>query len=97
MKIDKIDLKIIINMLYLEGKEVTSTQLTKKLFNISDRKDLQNKDANLRKRLMKLTKYGILEKINNNNKNYYIIKPNAIFIGFKGKEENIIFWIDVKP
>ncbi len=93
MRLDKFDVKIIMTILFLE-KDITSTQLAKIIFAPNTRSSLQDKDANLRKRLNKLVRYGILEKERNENKWCYQLKKGSIFLGFKSKDNQFI-WFQV--
>ena len=62
-------------------------------YNINGRKDMQDKDANIRKRLNKLCNYGILEKNIVNGKSYYSLKKGSIFLGIKGKD--YLIWYEI--
>ncbi len=92
MKIDKTDVKIILNMLFI-NKTVTTTELAKIVYNINSRKEMQDKDSNIRKRLNKLCNYGILDRHTNNGKSYYSIKKGSIFLGIKGKD--YLVWYEI--
>jgi len=90
MNIDKIDLEIIMTMLFLE-EDVTTTHLAKVIYDPNDRKELQDKDANLRKRMNKLVKYGILEK-KKNKYWYYQLVRGSVLIGFKTSNGQIVMF-----
>ncbi len=94
MRIDKIDIKIILALLLFEDFKWTTTSLTKLIYDgIRDRRDLQNLDSNIRKRLKKLVKYGILTEkdvnINGNVVKIYSLNKDSIFIGFKSSDSKI--------
>jgi len=88
--IDKDDLKIVLALLLFEGKELTTTKLVKLIYNVNDEYQLRGLDSNIRKKLEKLTKYGILIKEELNGKTVYKLNKEAIFIGFKIKDGPII-------
>jgi len=92
MRLDKVDAKIVLTILFLE-KDITSTQLAKMIYNPSSRRELQDKDANLRKRLNKLVRYGILKKVKNHNGYWcYTVEDGSVLLGFMGKEDQFVLF-----
>ena len=89
MRLDRIDVEIVLNMLISRGS-LTSTKLAKNIYNVKDRRKLQDLDANIRKKLEKLVRYGILNKSVENGKFVYEIAKDRVFIGFK-TEDGFIF------
>jgi len=69
---------------------LTSTKLAKNIYGVRDRRKLQDLDANIRKKLDKLVRYGILNRTAQNGKFVYEIAKDRVFIGFK-TEDGFIF------
>ena len=79
MKIDKIDIEIFKTM--IEGKEATTTQIAKKLFQPKDDYELRIKDNFIRMRLKKWVNLGVLEMKEENGKKIYTISKDKVFLG----------------
>ena len=65
----------------MEGRDTTTTNLAKVIFQPKNDYELRIKDNFIRARLKKWTKFGILEKRENEGKTFYTVKPESIFIG----------------
>ena len=70
-------------------RPLTSTTLAKLIYNLESKNKIQDYDANIRKKLKKLEKYGILKKTVENGKYVYEISEGSVFIGFKVKDRMI--------
>ena len=88
MILDKVDVEIVLNMI-TSRRPLTSTTLAKLIYNLENKNKIQDYDANIRKKLKKLEKYGILKKTVENGKYVYEISEGSVFIGFKVKDRMI--------
>lgn len=85
--IDETDLTILRTLLELDkrGEDVTTSRVARDIFDIKDRKDYQEKDNIIRKRLKKLTEAGLVieseEEENNRVFRTYNVDPDSIVMG----------------
>lgn len=86
MNIDDLDIGI---LAYLsDNSQCTTTELSKKLFEPKDNRELVKIDANIRYRLKRLVESGVVTNINTKPA-YYDLNKSKVFFGFGDLKVNL--------
>lgn len=93
MNVDKTDMKIMKAMWMMEDEQITTTDLAKRVFDVSERYDVQKKDSLIRGRLKKLLRYGLILENRDDDVRHYALNPMHCFFGVK--VDNSIVWISI--
>lgn len=93
INLDDIDAKILKEMFFLDGHPIGTTELAKKVYELSEknRYEVKKADQIIRQKLNKLVRYGILEKIEGDKKDFYILNKKKTLIGIL--LDNQIVWV----
>jgi len=80
MEIKRKDIEILCHLLSVK-KEVTTTELARQVFNVSDRYELIKKDSFIRNWFRRFEKMGVVRKLRNKDKTYYALNEERIRVG----------------